>query len=37
MTSNIDSLIQDMHALTKRSPAALQAVFERLNPEQIDE
>ena len=29
MTSNIYSLIQDIHGLTERSPAALKAVFER--------
>ena len=29
MTSNIYSLIQDIHGLTERSPAALRAVFER--------
>jgi mannose-6-phosphate isomerase-like protein (cupin superfamily) len=29
MTSNIYSLIQDIHAMTERSPAALKAVFEK--------
>jgi len=29
MTSNIYSLIQDIHAMTERSPAALRAVFEK--------
>lgn len=29
MTSNIYSLIQDIHGLTDRSPAALRVVFER--------
>lgn len=29
MTSNIYSLIQEIHALTERSPAVLKAVFER--------
>jgi len=29
MTSNIYSLIQDIHAMKERSPAALKAVFER--------
>ncbi len=29
MTSNIYSLIQDIHAMTDRSPAALRAVFEK--------
>jgi mannose-6-phosphate isomerase-like protein (cupin superfamily) len=29
MTSNIYSLIQDIHELRERSPAALRAVFER--------
>jgi mannose-6-phosphate isomerase-like protein (cupin superfamily) len=29
MTSNIYSLIQDIHGLRERSPAALRAVFER--------
>jgi mannose-6-phosphate isomerase-like protein (cupin superfamily) len=29
MTSNIYSLIQDIHAMTERSPAALRVVFEK--------
>jgi hypothetical protein len=29
MTLNIYSLIQEIHAMTERSPAALRAVFER--------
>jgi hypothetical protein len=29
MTSNIYSLIQDIHAMAERSPAALRAVFEK--------
>src|SRR5215470_14466540 len=29
MTSNVFSLIQDIHAMTERSPAALKVVFER--------
>jgi quercetin dioxygenase-like cupin family protein len=29
MTSNVYSLIQDIHAMTERSPEALKAVFER--------
>jgi quercetin dioxygenase-like cupin family protein len=29
MTSNIYSLIQEIHAMKERSPAALRAVFER--------
>ena len=33
MTSNVYSLIQDIHALTERSPAALRAVFERRDSE----
>jgi mannose-6-phosphate isomerase-like protein (cupin superfamily) len=33
MTSNIYSLIQDIHAMTERSPAALKAVFERHDSE----
>jgi len=33
MTSNIYSLIQDIHAMTARSPAALRAVFERHDSE----
>ena len=37
MTSNIYSLIQDIHAMTDRSPAALRAVFERHDSELINE
>jgi mannose-6-phosphate isomerase-like protein (cupin superfamily) len=33
MTSNIYSLIQDIHAMTERSPAGLKAVFERHDSE----
>lgn len=33
MTSNVYSLIQDIHAMTERSPAALKAVFERHDSE----
>ena len=33
MTSNIYSLIQDIHAMTERSPAALRAVFEKHDSE----
>ena len=29
MTSNIYSLIQDIHAMSERSPAVLSAVFEK--------
>ena len=35
MTSNIYSLIQDIHALTERSPAALKAMFERHDSEVV--
>jgi mannose-6-phosphate isomerase-like protein (cupin superfamily) len=37
MTSNIYSLIQDIHAMTERSPAALSAVFERHDSELVAE
>jgi mannose-6-phosphate isomerase-like protein (cupin superfamily) len=37
MTSNIYSLIQDIHAMTERSPAALRAVFEKHDSERVDE
>jgi hypothetical protein len=37
MTSNIYSLIQDIHAMNDRSPAALQAVFEKHDSERIEE
>lgn len=33
MTSNLYSLIQDIHAMTERTPAALKAVFERHDSE----
>lgn len=33
MTSNVYSLIQDIHAMTERTPAALKAVFERHDSE----
>jgi hypothetical protein len=33
MTSNIYSLVQDIHALSERSPAALRAVFEKHDSE----
>jgi len=37
MTSNIYSLIQDIHAMTERSPAALAAVFEKHNSVRLEE
>jgi mannose-6-phosphate isomerase-like protein (cupin superfamily) len=37
MTSNIYSLIQDIHAMTDRSPDALRAVFEKHDSERLDE
>lgn len=37
MTSNIYALIQDIHAMTERSPAALRAVFEKHDSERIEE
>lgn len=37
MTPNIYSLIQDIHAMTDRSPAALKAVFEKHDSERLDE
>ena len=37
MTPNIYSLIQDIHAMTDRSPAALRAVFEKHDSERIEE
>ena len=36
MTSNVYSLIQDIHAMTERSPAALAAVFERHDSEWLE-
>jgi hypothetical protein len=37
MTSNIYSLIQEIHAMTDRSPAALAEVFARHDSERIEE
>jgi mannose-6-phosphate isomerase-like protein (cupin superfamily) len=37
MTPNIYSLIQDIHAMTERSPAALKAVFEKHDSERVEE
>lgn len=37
MTSNIYSLIQDIHAMTGRSPAALAAVFEKHDSVRLEE
>jgi mannose-6-phosphate isomerase-like protein (cupin superfamily) len=37
MTSNIYSMIQDIHAMTDRSPDALRAVFEKHDSERVDE
>lgn len=37
MTSNIYSLIQDIHAMTDRSPAALAAVFEKHDSVRLEE
>jgi mannose-6-phosphate isomerase-like protein (cupin superfamily) len=37
MTPNIYGLIQDIHAMTERSPAALNAVFEKHNSELLNE
>ena len=37
MTSNIYSLIQDIHAMTERSPAALSAVFEKHDSVRLEE
>jgi hypothetical protein len=36
MTSNVYSLIQDIHGLTERSPATLRAVFEKHDSELLD-
>src|SRR6266700_1690381 len=36
MTSNVYSLIQDIHAMTDRSPAALRAVVEKHDSERVD-
>ena len=35
--ANIYSLIQDIHAMTERSPAALRAVFEKHDSELVEE
>ena len=37
MTSNIYSLIQDIHAMTERSPQALAAVFAKHDSELVPE
>lgn len=37
MTSNIYSLIQDIHAMTERSPAALAVVFEKHDSVRLEE
>jgi hypothetical protein len=37
VSSNSYSLIQDIHAMTERRAAALQAVFEKHDSERIDE
>jgi mannose-6-phosphate isomerase-like protein (cupin superfamily) len=37
MTPNIYSLIQDIHAMKDRSPAALKAVFEKHDSERVEE
>jgi mannose-6-phosphate isomerase-like protein (cupin superfamily) len=37
MTSNIYSLIQEIHAMTERSPAALAAVFEKHDSVRLEE
>lgn len=37
MTSNIYSLIQDIHAMTERSPAAMAAVFEKHDSVRLEE
>jgi mannose-6-phosphate isomerase-like protein (cupin superfamily) len=37
MTANIYSLIQEIHAMKDRSPAALKAVFEKHDSERLDE
>jgi uncharacterized cupin superfamily protein len=36
MTSNVCSLIQEIHSMKDRSPAALRAVFERHDSELLD-
>jgi len=37
MTSNIHFLIQDIHAMTERSQAALRAIFEKHDSEIVEE
>ena len=37
MTSNVYSLIRDIHAMTDRSPEALRAVFEKHDSELVQE
>ena len=37
MTSNVYSLIQGIHAMSDRSPAALRAVFENHDSQLVDE
>ena len=37
MTSNIYSLIQDIHSMQDRSPAALRAVFQKHESELVEE
>ena len=37
MTSNVYGLIQDIHAMKDRSPAALSAVFEKHDSERLEE
>ena len=37
MTGNIHSLIEDIHAMTERSPVALRAVFEKHDSELVEE
>ena len=37
MTSNVYALIQDIHAMADRSPAALAAVFEKHDSELVNE
>jgi mannose-6-phosphate isomerase-like protein (cupin superfamily) len=36
MTANVYSLIQDIHSMTDRSPAAMRAVFEKHDSELVD-
>jgi hypothetical protein len=37
MTSNIYRLIQEIHAMAERSPAALRAVFNKYDSELLDQ